>query len=41
MHFGAWVETPVYARDRLPLDAVIDGPAVLQQMDTTVLVEPG
>ncbi|MEO0992718.1 MAG: hydantoinase/oxoprolinase family protein [Pseudomonadota bacterium] len=41
VHFGAWVETPVYARDRLPLDAVIDGPAVLQQMDTTVLVEPG
>ncbi len=35
------VETPVYWRDHLPLDAVIEGPAVIEQMDTTVLIEPG
>lgn len=40
--FGAgFVETPVYWRDLLPLSAVIRGPAVIEQMDTTVLVEPG
>ena len=33
--------TPVYWRDDLPMDAVIEGPAVIEQMDTTVLVEPG
>ena len=35
------METPVYWRDHLPRDAVIEGPAVIEQMDTTVLVEPG
>ena len=38
---GAWAETPVYRRDSLPGDAVIAGPAVIQQLDTTILVEPG
>ena len=38
---GAWVETPVYRRESLPGDAVIAGPAVIQQLDTTILVEPG
>ena len=38
---GAWVETPVYQRERLPADATIAGPAVIQQLDTTILVEPG
>ncbi len=35
------VEVPVYWRDELPLDCVIAGPAVIEQMDTTILVEPG
>ncbi|HSF64589.1 MAG TPA: hydantoinase/oxoprolinase family protein, partial [Paracoccaceae bacterium] len=40
--FGAgFVDTPVFWRDLLPLSAVIHGPAVIEQMDTTVLVEPG
>lgn len=40
--FGdAWLQTPVYSRDLLPLDAVIEGPAVIEQMDTTSLIEPG
>lgn len=38
---GDWRETPVYARERLPLDAVIDGPAILEQMDATTVLEPG
>ena len=38
---GAWVETPVYRRERLPADATLAGPAVIQQLDTTILVEPG
>ena len=36
-----WVETPVYARERLPLDAKLNGPAIVEQMDTTIVVEPG
>jgi N-methylhydantoinase A len=38
---GGWVMTPIYRRDLLPLDAVIKGPAVIEQMDTTSLIEPG
>ncbi|MEO1718659.1 MAG: hydantoinase/oxoprolinase family protein [Pseudomonadota bacterium] len=34
-------DTPIYWRDHLPLDAEIVGPAIIEQMDTTVLVEPG
>ena len=37
---GAWHETPIYERDRLPAEAEIVGPAVIQQLDTTILVEP-
>ncbi|PHP67882.1 hydantoinase [Zhengella mangrovi] len=36
-----WHDTPVYWRDHLPLLFDMDGPAVIQQMDTTILVEPG
>jgi N-methylhydantoinase A len=36
-----WCQTPIYARDRLPLDAGFEGPAVLEQLDCTTLVEPG
>jgi len=38
---GGFVDTPVYARERLPLDAVIDGPAIVEQMDATTVIEPG
>lgn len=37
---GRVIKTPVYARERLPLDAKIIGPAILEQMDTTIVVEP-
>ena len=38
---GDWRETPIYARDRLPIGATFDGPAIVEQMDTTIVVEPG
>lgn len=36
-----WHETPVYWRDHLPLEFRLDGPGIVAQMDTTVLIEPG
>ncbi|MFC4670202.1 hydantoinase/oxoprolinase family protein [Seohaeicola nanhaiensis] len=39
--FDDWHDTPVYWRDHLPADATLTGPAVIQQMDTTILIEPG
>lgn len=39
--FEGWVETPVYWRDHLPADAEIAGPAIIEQMDTTIIIEPG
>jgi N-methylhydantoinase A len=36
-----WRDTPIYDRARLPLDAQIEGPAVLAQLDATTLIEPG
>ncbi|MFZ9948560.1 MAG: hypothetical protein ACO3FX_02985 [Gemmobacter sp.] len=38
---GGWAETPVYWRDHLPDAARIEGPAIIEQMDTTILIEPG
>ncbi|TPJ82525.1 hydantoinase/oxoprolinase family protein [Mesorhizobium sp. B2-6-2] len=38
---GRWHDTPVYAREKLPLDATIEGPAILEQMDATTVLEPG
>ncbi|MDT8326074.1 MAG: hydantoinase/oxoprolinase family protein [Roseovarius sp.] len=38
---GAWHETPIYWRDHLPLAFQMPGPAVIEQMDTTTLIEPG
>ncbi len=39
--FGGWHDTPVYWRDHLPLDLSLQGPAIIEQMDTTTIVEPG
>jgi N-methylhydantoinase A len=35
-----WQETPVYERSRLPLQAHFVGPAVVQQLDATTVIEP-
>ncbi len=39
--FDGPTETPVYWRDHLPLDVTLTGPAIIEQMDTTIIVEPG
>lgn len=39
--FGGWHQVPVYWRDHLPLELDLQGPAIIEQMDTTVIVEPG
>ncbi len=36
-----WHQTPIYSRDKLPIDATFDGPAILEQLDCTTVVEPG
>ncbi|MFT6253673.1 MAG: N-methylhydantoinase A [Akkermansiaceae bacterium] len=42
VHFGdSWYETMLYNRLELPVGAEIAGPAILEQPDTTVLIEPG
>ncbi len=42
VRFGkVWVLTPVYAREKLPLDTAIAGPAILEQMDATTVIPPG
>jgi len=38
---GEWLETPIYDRQRLPLDLTLEGPAILEQMDATTVLEPG
>ena len=38
---GIALETPVYWRDHLPLEAALAGPAVIEQMDTTIVIGPG
>lgn len=38
---GGVHEAPVYWRDHLPLDARIEGPALIEQMDTTTLIAQG
>jgi len=38
---SGWQNTPLYAREKLPLDARLSGPAILEQMDSTTLIEPG
>jgi N-methylhydantoinase A len=38
---GDWHEAAVYAREALPVDAVITGPAIVQQIDATTVIEPG
>ena len=39
--FDGWRETPIYWRDHLPIKATISGPAIIEQMDTTIILEPG
>lgn len=38
---GGWRDTSIWARLDLPQGARIDGPAILEQPDATVVIEPG
>lgn len=38
---GAWHEAAILTRLSLPVGAVVPGPAILEQPDTTILIEPG
>ncbi|MEZ5589910.1 MAG: hydantoinase/oxoprolinase family protein [Gammaproteobacteria bacterium] len=37
---GGWHETPLYRRERLPLASQLQGPAIVEQLDTTIVVPP-
>jgi len=39
--FGRWQDAAVYARLDLPVDSVVRGPAILEQPDATIVVDPG
>ncbi|MGR3780020.1 MAG: hydantoinase/oxoprolinase family protein [Albimonas sp.] len=36
-----WRQTPVYRRERLPADAALEGPAIVEQLDSTLVLDPG
>jgi N-methylhydantoinase A len=40
-HAGAWHNTKVWSRLDLPAGSVIEGPAVLEQPDATIFIDPG
>jgi N-methylhydantoinase A len=38
---GGWQQTPIYQREKLPAGAAIVGPAIVQQLDSTTVIDPG
>jgi N-methylhydantoinase A len=38
---GGWRDTPVYVREQLPAGVRFDGPAIVEQLDCTTVIEPG
>jgi N-methylhydantoinase A len=36
-----WRDTPIYRRAQLPPGATLTGPAIVEQLDTTIVIEPG
>jgi len=38
---AGWMETALYVREHLPEGCEFDGPAVIEQLDCTTLIEPG
>ena len=41
VYFGGWHDTPIYRRDMLLPGMVLSGPAIVEQPDTTTVIEPG
>jgi N-methylhydantoinase A len=38
---GGMRDTPVYAREKIPVGQPFEGPAIVEQMDCTTVIEPG
>ncbi|MEL6207209.1 MAG: hypothetical protein AAFR47_18105, partial [Pseudomonadota bacterium] len=41
VHIQDWRDVPVYDRQAFGQGATVDGPAIVEQPDTTVLILPG
>ena len=41
VYFGGWRSTPVFQREKLVPGATFQGPAIIEQADTTTVIEPG
>jgi N-methylhydantoinase A len=41
VHFGRWIDTPIFDRRDLVPGMVFQGPAIVEQADTTSVIEPG
>lgn len=37
---GGFVETPIYSRNEIPVKTIITGPAIVEQLDSTVVIPP-
>ena len=40
VHFGHWMDTPIFRRNDLKPGMTVTGPAIVEQSDTTTVVEP-
>jgi N-methylhydantoinase A len=40
-YFGEWLDTPVYAREALAAGTALDGPAIVEERESTTIVPPG
>ena len=40
-HAGGWQPYTIYQRDALPVGARLEGPAIIEQSDTTIPLLPG
>ena len=40
VYFGGWHDTPIYTRDALAPGMAFEGPAIVEQSDTTTVIEP-
>jgi N-methylhydantoinase A len=38
---GHWRKTPVYGRDLLRANHLLEGPAIVEQLDSTTVILPG
>jgi N-methylhydantoinase A len=41
VYFGGWRDTPIHRREALLSGMVLSGPAIVEQPDTTTVIEPG